>query len=181
MTPRSPSQPRKQNNNCSVSENSFKWSLCFSVFLSVDGLWGSWSPFTPCPVTCGVGPQVSVRRCDSPAPNHGGKPCPGEGRRISICTTNVHCPGTWTEEFYLYYFFHLYCKWSHFRKYPDPFIFYTQMDISQYIYIFRNYIIEQFNEDFTFLYNFQMFFRDIDVFTFYKYLLILSEYCYWLF
>uniref|UniRef100_UPI0037E7C647 properdin-like n=1 Tax=Semicossyphus pulcher TaxID=241346 RepID=UPI0037E7C647 len=64
----------------------------------VDGAWGSWSPFSSCPVTCGVGLQVSVRRCDSPAPKHGGQPCPGEGRRTSICQTNVHCPvdGVWS-------------------------------------------------------------------------------------
>ncbi|XP_026204524.1 properdin [Anabas testudineus] len=68
-------------------------------YCAVDGVWSSWSPFTPCPVTCGVGPQVSVRRCDGPAPSHGGRPCPGEGRRISICTTSVHCPvdGVWSQ------------------------------------------------------------------------------------
>ncbi|KAM7387571.1 hypothetical protein PAMA_009948 [Pampus argenteus] len=65
----------------------------------VDGGWGSWSPFSSCPVTCGVGLQVSVRRCDSPAPKYGGRPCPGEERRTSICKTNVHCPvdGVWSE------------------------------------------------------------------------------------
>lgn len=65
----------------------------------VDGGWGSWSPFSSCPVTCGVGLQVSTRSCDSPAPRHGGRPCPGEGRRTSVCQTNVHCPvdGMWAE------------------------------------------------------------------------------------
>ncbi|XP_041813710.1 properdin-like [Chelmon rostratus] len=65
----------------------------------VDGGWGSWSPFSSCPVTCGMGLQVSVRSCDRPAAKHGGRPCPGEGRRTSICKTNVHCPvdGTWSE------------------------------------------------------------------------------------
>ncbi|XP_035471695.2 properdin isoform X2 [Scophthalmus maximus] len=65
----------------------------------VDGGWGSWSPFTSCPVTCGVGLQLSVRSCDSPVTQHGGRPCPGEGRRTSICVTNVHCPvdGVWSE------------------------------------------------------------------------------------
>ncbi|XP_062264857.1 properdin-like [Platichthys flesus] len=65
----------------------------------VDGGWGSWSPFTSCPVTCGVGLQLSDRTCDSPAAQHGGLPCPGERRRTSICTTNVHCPvdGVWSE------------------------------------------------------------------------------------
>ncbi|KAK5856858.1 hypothetical protein PBY51_008424 [Eleginops maclovinus] len=66
---------------------------------AVDGGWGSWSAFSSCPVTCGVGLQVSVRRCDSPAPKHGGQPCAGEGRRTSVCNTNVHCPvdGVWSQ------------------------------------------------------------------------------------
>ncbi|XP_030264561.1 properdin-like isoform X2 [Sparus aurata] len=65
----------------------------------VDGVWGSWSSFSSCPVTCGVGLQESIRLCDSPAPKHGGRPCPGERRQTNICTTNVHCPvdGMWSQ------------------------------------------------------------------------------------
>ncbi|KAM9346607.1 properdin-like [Symphorus nematophorus] len=68
-------------------------------YCPVDGAWGSWSPFSSCPVTCGVGLQVSVRRCDSPASQYSGRPCPGEGRRTRICQTKVHCPvdGMWSE------------------------------------------------------------------------------------
>ncbi|XP_058509001.1 properdin-like [Solea solea] len=64
----------------------------------VDGGWTSWSPFTSCPVTCGVGLEVSVRSCDSPASQHGGQPCPGEGRRTRTCSTHVYCPvdGAWS-------------------------------------------------------------------------------------
>uniref|UniRef100_A0A1A8MP22 Complement factor properdin n=3 Tax=Nothobranchius pienaari TaxID=704102 RepID=A0A1A8MP22_9TELE len=66
---------------------------------SVDGSWGPWSPYTSCPVSCGVGLQESIRRCDSPTPKHGGRPCPGDDRRTSICSTQVHCPvhGVWSE------------------------------------------------------------------------------------
>nr|XP_057904183.1 properdin-like isoform X2 [Doryrhamphus excisus] len=65
----------------------------------LDGGWGSWSPFSSCPVSCGVGLQVSLRRCDSPSPKAGGRPCPGNHRRTRICKTNVHCPvdGVWSE------------------------------------------------------------------------------------
>ncbi|XP_028268119.1 properdin-like [Parambassis ranga] len=65
----------------------------------VDGGWGSWSPFGPCSVTCGVGVQVSVRSCDSPATKHGGRPCVGEGSQTRLCYTNRHCPvdGMWSE------------------------------------------------------------------------------------
>uniref|UniRef100_A0A671W656 Properdin-like n=1 Tax=Sparus aurata TaxID=8175 RepID=A0A671W656_SPAAU len=65
----------------------------------VDGVWGSWSSFSSCPVTCGVGLQESIRLCDSPAPKHGGRSCTGERRQTNICTTNVHCPvdGMWSQ------------------------------------------------------------------------------------
>ncbi|XP_074553123.1 properdin-like [Halichoeres trimaculatus] len=76
----------------------------------VHGNWGPWSPFSPCPVTCGVGLQVSIRRCENPAPQHGGQPCPGESRRTSTCKTGVHCPvdGSWSE-------------WSQWNKCSYPF------------------------------------------------------------
>ncbi|KAL3986470.1 xylulokinase [Sarotherodon galilaeus] len=68
-------------------------------FCPVNGSWGSWSPFSSCPVTCGLGLQVSVRRCDSPSPQHGGSPCLGEARETKICSTKLHCPvdGVWSE------------------------------------------------------------------------------------
>ncbi|XP_071370239.1 properdin-like, partial [Centroberyx affinis] len=64
-----------------------------------DGSWGSWGPLTSCSVSCGVGLQLSLRKCDSPAPKHGGQPCPGAERRSSICKTNIHCPvdGVWSD------------------------------------------------------------------------------------
>ncbi|KAM9718974.1 properdin-like isoform 2-T2 [Menidia menidia] len=65
----------------------------------VNGGWGQWSAFSTCPVTCGVGLQVSTRQCNSPAPNHGGASCPGEGRKTKTCLTKTHCPvdGVWSE------------------------------------------------------------------------------------
>ncbi|KAF7653808.1 hypothetical protein LDENG_00078230 [Lucifuga dentata] len=65
----------------------------------VDGGWGLWSSFSSCSVTCGIGLQLSGRKCDSPAPKHGGQPCAGAGSRRIICETNVHCPvdGVWSE------------------------------------------------------------------------------------
>lgn len=65
----------------------------------VNGNWGGWSAFSPCPVSCGVGLQVSSRKCDKPPNQHGGRPCPGTQRKTQICSTNVHCPvdGAWSE------------------------------------------------------------------------------------
>ncbi|KAJ0058623.1 hypothetical protein NL108_017987, partial [Boleophthalmus pectinirostris] len=66
---------------------------------AVHGSWGPWSPFTPCPVTCGVGLQLSTRSCNNPAPKHGGQGCHGDSRRSQMCNTQTHCPvdGVWSE------------------------------------------------------------------------------------
>lgn len=60
-------------------------------------------PFSSCPVTCGVGLQLSSRKCDSPPTKYGGLPCQGEARRSRICETKVYCPGKhtrlWTKVF----------------------------------------------------------------------------------
>ncbi|XP_075339247.1 properdin-like [Odontesthes bonariensis] len=71
----------------------------FLPYCQVNGVWGVWSPYSSCPVTCGVGLQTSSRKCDSPAPKHGGTPCPGNGDQTKICSTKVHCPvnGVWSE------------------------------------------------------------------------------------
>lgn len=70
--------------------------LTFILLSAVDGAWGSWSAFSACPVTCGVGLQVSRRSCDSPAPKYGGQPCAGNDRQTRLCNTGIHCPGTST-------------------------------------------------------------------------------------
>ncbi|XP_056871096.1 properdin-like [Takifugu flavidus] len=76
----------------------------------VDGGWSSWTSFSACPVTCGVGLQVSDRKCNNPPAKHGGQPCPGEQRRSKICKTNVHCPvdGSWS-------------SWSEWSQCKSPF------------------------------------------------------------
>ncbi|KAG7219079.1 hypothetical protein INR49_019341 [Caranx melampygus] len=67
-------------------------------FCPVDGGWGPWSAFEPCSVTCGVGQRVSVRTCNNPTPQHGGKQCPGDRRQTKICHTDKFCPvdGEWS-------------------------------------------------------------------------------------
>ena len=65
----------------------------FFLSVSVNGVWGLWSPYSSCPVTCGVGLQKSSRKCDKPAPKYGGRSCPGTRHQTKICSTKVHCPG----------------------------------------------------------------------------------------
>ena len=69
-----------------------------NVYCPVDGNWGPWSSFGLCDRTCGVGYQQRFRICDSPPPQHGGRPCPGPDRDTSKCKTGVTCPihGGWT-------------------------------------------------------------------------------------
>jgi hypothetical protein len=63
-------------------------SECFVV----DGGWSSWSNYSSCSVTCGVGIQEKRRSCTEPAPAHGGASCVGESVVYRNCT-QVHCPG----------------------------------------------------------------------------------------
>nr|XP_053650237.1 hemicentin-1-like [Cherax quadricarinatus] len=51
----------------------------------VNGAWGSWSEWTGCSMTCGVGVKVRSRRCSAPYPRFGGAPCLGEERETATC------------------------------------------------------------------------------------------------
>jgi hypothetical protein len=69
----------------------------------IDGCWSSWSPWTPCSISCGVvgGTTLRDRTCSKPAPSDGGQPCDGEPREIVGCCKDP-CPiegqwGPWTE------------------------------------------------------------------------------------
>ena len=69
-------------------------ALCNIKPCPVDGGYGEWSPFLACSRTCGGGKSVRSRKCDSPAPKHGGKDCSrlGPPRDVRICNTK-DCPG----------------------------------------------------------------------------------------
>ncbi|CAG2185606.1 unnamed protein product [Mytilus edulis] len=59
----------------------------------VDGLWGSWGPWSgSCSVTCGKGVLFRNRTCDDPAPLYNGKNCIGSGQDSKPCDTGVNCP-----------------------------------------------------------------------------------------
>ena len=49
----------------------------------VDGVWGDWSQWTDCPVSCGGADQRRTRACDSPAPQYGGDDCTADGKSDS--------------------------------------------------------------------------------------------------
>lgn len=52
-----------------------------------DGAWGEWSSWTNCDKKCGGGQRQAVRKCNSPAPANGGKPCEGESEKVKPCNT----------------------------------------------------------------------------------------------
>ena len=54
----------------------------------VDGLWGSWRPWSKCSKTCGGGTEEWSRNCDSPTPSHGGEYCQGEPMEVRLCNKN---------------------------------------------------------------------------------------------
>ncbi|XP_065917223.1 uncharacterized protein [Dysidea avara] len=60
----------------------------FTIGVPVDGGWGSWI-FLECTATgsCGLGTRTRVRGCDNPAPQNGGKPCPGRSFKTKTCGT----------------------------------------------------------------------------------------------
>ncbi|XP_032223331.2 SCO-spondin isoform X3 [Nematostella vectensis] len=51
----------------------------------IDGAWGQWSDWSVCSRTCDGGFQKRERKCDSPAPQHGGKQCEGATVKKRIC------------------------------------------------------------------------------------------------
>ncbi|XP_068710256.1 SCO-spondin-like [Montipora foliosa] len=85
------------NNSCrGVSQET---RICIRQPCTVDGAWGSWSPWAPCSVTCAWGNRVRTRNCNNPRPQYGGQPCPETDRSIvsQICYLGS-CPvhGGWS-------------------------------------------------------------------------------------
>ncbi|XP_059477396.1 A disintegrin and metalloproteinase with thrombospondin motifs adt-1-like [Neocloeon triangulifer] len=68
---------------------------------AVAGGWGEWTPFSECASSClhgsggldagSSGVEVSVRRCDKPRPENGGKQCVGSDRRYRACEAAQIC------------------------------------------------------------------------------------------
>nr|CAD7441943.1 unnamed protein product [Timema bartmani] len=54
-----------------------------------DGGWSSWDPWEECSAPCGGGYRVRRRRCDNPAPQHGGQECQGCHLDYEQCNSHV--------------------------------------------------------------------------------------------
>ncbi|XP_030041716.1 thrombospondin-1 [Microcaecilia unicolor] len=60
-------------------------AICKSATCPVDGMWSSWTAWTPCPLSCGLAVVSRSRQCDSPSPEHGGKICSGTDYEEGSC------------------------------------------------------------------------------------------------
>ncbi|TFK13646.1 actin-1-like [Platysternon megacephalum] len=60
-------------------------TVCNNNKCPVDGMWSPWASWTPCPISCGLGVVSRSRRCNNPAPEHGGKNCTGHGYEEGSC------------------------------------------------------------------------------------------------
>lgn len=56
---------------------------------AIDGGWSEWKEWSDCSRTCGGGVTYSERDCDNPQPQHRGRYCIGERKRVKLCNTNV--------------------------------------------------------------------------------------------
>ena len=56
----------------------------------VDGVWGEWTEWDSCPVSCGGSIQNRTRACIGPF--HGGANCTGPAEQSQDCNTDP-CPG----------------------------------------------------------------------------------------
>ena len=63
----------------------------FSLLVTIDGGWGTWSLYGACSKTCGIGIQYRTRACNNPAPSNGGLPCDGSASESKSCFVRS-CP-----------------------------------------------------------------------------------------
>ncbi|MGH0153391.1 UNVERIFIED_CONTAM: hypothetical protein FKN15_041924 [Acipenser sinensis] len=53
----------------------------------LDGSWSPWGAWSPCSESCGDGTQYRFRECSNPAPQNGGRGCPGEAEQQRDCNS----------------------------------------------------------------------------------------------
>jgi len=95
---RSCTNPLPQNGgaSCEALGELSESQTCKIKECPVNGKYGAWSAYSQCSKSCGGGNQKKTRKCDSPAPAHGGAACEGPVEDERACNTN-ECPvnGKW--------------------------------------------------------------------------------------
>nr|XP_054769474.1 hemicentin-1-like [Lytechinus pictus] len=87
-------EPRHGGRDCSGLSRETR--ACNVRPCPVDGVFGSWSIWSTCTVSCGGGQQSRTRICTGPL--HGGQPCEGRTDQTIRCNTE-QCPvhGNWSD------------------------------------------------------------------------------------
>nr|CAD7197525.1 unnamed protein product [Timema douglasi] len=69
---------------------------CHMSVCQIDGGWSDWSDWTSCSESCGRATRRRYRKCNSPAPAYGGRPCLGSDGQQEYCHQSP-CPihGNW--------------------------------------------------------------------------------------
>ncbi|WAR26344.1 HMCN1-like protein [Mya arenaria] len=83
--------PPTQNNGIYCQGEVSKSAPCIVKPCPVDGAWNSWMEWGECSTTCETGWRLRSRACDQPAPEYGGKPCPGSFNDNITCVER-ECP-----------------------------------------------------------------------------------------
>lgn len=86
-------------------------SVFFIVFLSVNGGWSTWSPWSQCSHPCMI--KMRTRECTNPPPENGGLNCTGTKVEQFPCGSAVECQSKDTIYLILQYFF----KWVKLNRY----------------------------------------------------------------
>ncbi|XP_060585706.1 coadhesin-like [Ruditapes philippinarum] len=68
---------------------------CQRPLCPVHGGWSSWSNWSACPVTCGIGMQKRLRNCSNPYPLRYGDHCFGDPLEFKICFEKLCDGGVW--------------------------------------------------------------------------------------
>ncbi|XP_052253855.1 uncharacterized protein LOC127860085 isoform X2 [Dreissena polymorpha] len=85
--------PRPQHGGSYCEGEAEERESCQQGICVVDGSWGSWYPWSPCSVSCGVGEIVRARTCTNPRPQNGGSYCMGISEERRPCSM-LSCAGT---------------------------------------------------------------------------------------
>ncbi|KAL9955596.1 hypothetical protein ACROYT_G036938 [Oculina patagonica] len=85
--------PSGRGKDCSELGPNYSTRECNTKSCPVDGGYGEWESWGDCSVTCGGGQRARSRKCNNPAPQHGGKDCSSLGLSTQTMECNTKsCP-----------------------------------------------------------------------------------------
>ena len=83
--------PSPANGGADFIGNRTEICECSSHPFPVNGVFGNWSEYSICSLSCGGGVLYRERKYNSPPPKYGGKDCDGPIREIRSCG-ETECP-----------------------------------------------------------------------------------------